>query len=151
LTVYDNIRVGDTFGFNGSSKSRRERIDIITHFLGLTSETNTLASNLDLYTTKLVMLGSVLATGCKLLMLDEPLAGLSSIEINDMLQVVQKINTERKITVMIIEHMLDHLIDISKRLMILNDGEVIYIGDPKGVRENEKVIEVYLGQSEEIS
>ena len=67
LTVYDNIRVGATFGEH-DGRGLEKRILGILDFLSLTSLKDTLASNLDLYTTKLVMMAACLATGCRLLM-----------------------------------------------------------------------------------
>jgi branched-chain amino acid transport system ATP-binding protein len=148
LSVYDNVRVGATFGGGGHS-SREETIRGTLDFLGLTPFQETPASNLDLYTTKLVMMAASLATGCRLLMLDEPLAGLSMVEITAFLAVVRKINQERGITILMIEHILDSLIEISERMLILNNGEVIYIGAPEGVRRDRQVIEVYLGEGEQ--
>jgi branched-chain amino acid transport system ATP-binding protein len=116
--------------------------------LGLNTYRKTIASNLDLYTTKLVMMAAGLATGCKLLMLDEPLAGLTIIEMNEFLLVARKVNQESGITILMIEHLLDALIEISDRMLILHNGEVIYTGSPDGVREDTKVIEVYLGEGE---
>ena len=148
LSVYDNVRVGATFG-GGEHSSIRETILDTLDFLGLTRFQDTPASNLDLYTTKLVMMAASLATGCRLLMLDEPLAGLSMVEITDFLTVVRKINQERGITILMIEHILDSLIEISERMLILNNGEVIYTGAPEGVRQDRQVIEVYLGDGEQ--
>jgi branched-chain amino acid transport system ATP-binding protein len=125
-----------------------ERIQETLDFLGLIDFRETLASNLDLYTTKLVMMAACLATGCKLLMLDEPLAGLSVPEINAFLAVVRNINRQRDVTVLIIEHILDSLIDVSNRMLMLHNGAVICIGDPKEVCRDPRVIEVYLGEGE---
>jgi len=147
LSVFDNIRVGATFGGqhrHSSEQKARQYID----FLDLSCFSSTLASNLDLYTTKLVMLAACLATGCKLLLLDEPLAGLSSFEIDDFLNVVRKINREDNISILIIEHILDSLLPISNRMLILNYGEVVCIGKPDVVCRDPKVIEVYLGEGE---
>jgi branched-chain amino acid transport system ATP-binding protein len=141
LTVYQNIQVGATFGAR-----RGGDIDEIIAFLNMGQHVNALANNLDLYTTKMVMLAAALATDCKLLMLDEPLAGLSIVEINDFLKVVRRINEERHITVMIIEHLLDTLVDVSDRMMILHDGGVIYTGEPGQLTQDRRVIEVYLGE-----
>ena len=144
LTVYDNIRVGVTFG--GSKKRGiKDRIEQALDFLDLNSVRQMEASNLDLYTTKLVMMAACLATDCRLLMLDEPLAGLSITEISDFLRVVRHINQDGGTTVLMIEHILDSLIDISERILILDNGEVIYNGDPEGIRTDPRVIEVYLG------
>lgn len=147
LSVYDNVRVGATFGGH-DPHGRRQRIENTLDFLGLNSCRDTVASNLDLYTTKLVMLGAALATGCKLLMLDEPLAGLSSIEISNFLSVVRNVNHKQGITLLIIEHLLDSLIEISSEILILHNGHAIYTGSPHGVREDARVIEVYLGEGE---
>jgi branched-chain amino acid transport system ATP-binding protein len=144
MTVYDNIRVGTTFG-----SRRKDGIDTVIDFLNLNDQAKMMASNLDLYTTKLVMLGAALATDCRLLMLDEPLAGLSIVEITDFLKVVRKIREERHITIMMIEHLLDTLVDVSDRMVILHNGGVIYTGEPEKIRQNRKVIEVYLGEKED--
>lgn len=149
MSVYENIRVGATFGSHGGARARRKRIEEVLKFLNLTDQRDKKASNLDLYTTKLVMLGVAMATDCKLLMLDEPLAGLSMVEINSFREVVGKVNQELKITIIMIEHLLDHLIDVSKRMMVLHNGAIIYLGEPGGVRQDKKVVEVYVGESEE--
>ncbi len=140
LSVYDNLRVGAIFG-----ASKPECAMETLKFLGLESRQTTLARNLDLYTTKLVMLGAALATNCKLLMLDEPMAGLSIVEINKFLEVIRKVNQEKGITIIIIEHLLDILISITKRMMILSDGEMLYLGPSEKVTEDRQVVEVYLG------
>jgi branched-chain amino acid transport system ATP-binding protein len=147
LSVYDNIRVGVTFG--GTRQARiADRIEQALDFLDLNSVRDLEASNLDLYTTKLVMMAACLATDCRLLMLDEPLAGLSVTEISDFLRVVRHINQDGGTTVVIIEHILDSLIEISERILILDTGEVIYNGDPEGIRTDARVIEVYLGDGQ---
>lgn len=140
LSVFDNIRVGAIFG-----AGKLERVDEVLDFLELRDFQHTPAHNLDLYTTKLVMLGAALATDCKLLMLDEPMAGLSIVEINNFLEIIRKVNQDRGITIIIIEHLLDILISISKRMMILSDGEVLYLGPSDKVTEDRRVVEVYLG------
>ncbi|HSO18636.1 MAG TPA: hypothetical protein VLT88_04225, partial [Desulfosarcina sp.] len=98
--------------------------------------------------TKLVMMAACLATECRLLMLDEPLAGLSMTEIADFLKVVRHVNQDGGITIVMIEHILDALIDISQRMLILDNGQVIYSGDPEAVRSDPKVVEVYLGDGD---
>lgn len=147
LTVYDNIRVGITFGA-GKKAGIKKSIEQTLDFLDLNEVRDVEASNLDLYTTKLVMMAACLATDCKLLMLDEPLAGLSISEINDFIRVIRHINEDGKTTLVVIEHILDSLIEISNRMLILDNGQVIYNGDPEGVRSDPHVVEVYLGDGE---
>lgn len=145
LSVYDNVRVGATFG--GGARKPKKRIDRTLAFLGLETCRDITARHLDLYTTKLVMMAACLATECRMLMLDEPLAGLSVTEISDFLKVVRHINQDGGTTILMIEHILDALIDISHRMLILDNGRVIYRGDPQGVRKDPKVVEVYLGEA----
>lgn len=144
MSVYDNIQVGATFGGR-----RKDHIPKIIEFLNLDGKAHALAKDLDLYTTKLVMLGATLATDCRLLMLDEPMAGLSIVEIEDFLSIVRKINQEWKITIVIIEHLLDVLIGVSMRMLILHDGQVLYTGAPEEVTQDRRVVEVYLGEKVE--
>lgn len=140
LTIYDNIRVGATFG-----AGKNDHIGTIIDFLGLQDRAQSPARSLDLYTTKLVMLGATLATNCRLLMLDEPMAGLSIAEINNFLGVVRRINQKMGITVVIIEHLLDILIGVTGRMMILHDGKVLFLGPSEGVARDRRVVEIYLG------
>ncbi len=148
LSVYDNIRVGSTFG-RGKVKTRQSVIEETIRFLRLDAYRDTEASHLDLYTTKLVMLAACLATDCKLLLLDEPLAGLAMNEMNNFIDVVRKINEEGGVTIVLIEHILDVLIDISDHMLVLDNGLVIYTGSPEGVSKDQKVIDCYLGKVEE--
>jgi branched-chain amino acid transport system ATP-binding protein len=96
----------------------------------------------------MVMIGGILCTGCRMIMLDEPLAGLSISEIRSFLDLIRIINEEMGITVVIIEHLLDMLIEISNRMLILYNGKIIYLGEPEAVRESEEVVNVYLGKEE---
>lgn len=153
LTVRDNLRVGALFGGGPELKTanRRDihdRIDQVMAFLELQAFQDQPATNLDIYTTKLVMLGAVLCSGCRVIMLDEPLAGLSISEIQAFLDLVRRINREMGMTVVVIEHLLDMLIEISDRMLILHNGRVIFLGDPETVRDNEEVVTVYLGKEE---
>ncbi|HZB79135.1 MAG TPA: ABC transporter ATP-binding protein [Actinomycetota bacterium] len=140
LTVRQNLAVGRAFG-----AGRRQDVEDVVELLDLGDVADRPATNLDLFTTKKVVLGAALATECKLLMLDEPMAGFSHLEIEAFLEIVRRINRERGITVVIIEHLLDILIGITDRMMILHYGEVLFSGDPAEVKRNEKVVEVYLG------
>jgi branched-chain amino acid transport system ATP-binding protein len=144
MSVYDNIRIGSTFGRRGHRK-----VSDILEFLNISGYADKQASNLDLYTTKLVMLGAVLATHCNLLMLDEPMAGFSIVEINSFLEILRKINQEWGVTLIVIEHLLDILIGLTGRMMILADGSLLYLGPSQGVTDDRRVVEVYLGTDEE--
>lgn len=144
LSVYDNIRVGATFG-----GYHKHQVQDILDFLDLSNRADSPASNLDLFTTKTVLLGAVLATNCKLLMLDEPMAGFSVNEINNFLEILRKVNQEWGVTIIIIEHLLDILIGLTQRMLILADGSLLYLGSSDGVTKDRRVIDVFLGSQEE--
>lgn len=141
MTVYDNVRIGAVFGAGTT-----EHVPQVLDLLELSDRAGDPATNLDLYTMKKVVLGAALATRCRILMLDEPMAGLSLVEIERFLELVGRVNEQWDVAVMIIEHLLDVLIGISDRMMILHYGEVLYSGAPEEVKEHEKVADVYLGE-----
>jgi branched-chain amino acid transport system ATP-binding protein len=140
MTIEHNLRVGGLFGAGSDSRAPE-----ILDFLGLRDAAAARATNLDLYTTKKIVLGSALATGCRVLLLDEPMAGFSHVEIEAFLGLVRRIRDEWGITIMIIEHLLDALIGISDRMMILHYGEVLFAGSPEEVKQHAQVVDVYLG------
>jgi branched-chain amino acid transport system ATP-binding protein len=142
LSVRDNIRIGSTFGGN-----KTHPVDEVLDFLSLNEIADQPAKNLDLYSTKLVMLGSVLATSCDLLMLDEPMAGFSISEIEKFVAVVNQVNKEWGTTIIIIEHLLDILISLTERILILDNGKLLYLGKSSEVTLDRRVVEVYLGSS----
>jgi branched-chain amino acid transport system ATP-binding protein len=144
LTVFENIRVGSVFG----SGNRRLARDIV-QFLGLQRCAHAPARNLDLYTTKLVMLGSALATGCALLMLDEPMAGFSAVEVRSFADLLRRLQRDWGITILIVEHLVDVLLSLATTVMILQNGQVLYLGSPEGVKRDEAVARVYLGVARE--
>ncbi len=150
LSVYDNVRVGATFGNKRIRESSiRERIESALEMLGLSEVRDTEVSHLDLYKIKLTGLAMNLATDPRLLMLDEPLARLALDEIETFLRIVKRLNQEKRITIIMIEHILDSLCEVSDRLVILNYGEVLFNGDPQDGIRDPQVIECYLGRGKE--
>ncbi len=143
LTVIQNLEVGAHFGTYGA-QSGKESVDEIIDFLGLQGKENAVAGQIDLYDKKLTMLGAALATKPKLLLLDEPVGGLSPMETRHFVEFVGKINQELGVTIIVIEHLMKVLTEISHRLMILSYGEQICIGPPKEVMKDKGVIEAYL-------
>jgi len=143
LTVYDNIRVGAHFG--NHVKDEKNIIKEVLEFIGLSEKQNILTTHLPLFDKKLTMVAAALATHPKLLMLDEPIGGLSPWEINQSIDIFKRINRELGITLIVIEHLMKVLMEISGRMMILHNGEKICIGIPEEVAKDKQVIEVYLG------
>ena len=144
MDILSNIRVGAHFG-NIQSQEEEKIIKDILLFTELKGKENLPVSSLKIYDKKLTMLAAALATQPKLLLLDEPVGGLSPIEADEFIKQVKKINEEMGITVIVIEHMMRVLVEISNSLMILDNGKKISFGKPEEVVKNPKVIEVYLG------
>ena len=92
------------------------------------------------------MLAVAMVTKPKMLLIDEPIGGLSPAETKQFMSLIQKVNKELGLTIVIIEHLMKALTKLSKRMMILENGRRIALGPPEEVCCNEKVIEIYLGR-----
>jgi branched-chain amino acid transport system ATP-binding protein len=144
LPVWENVRVGAHFGTHHGKKEKR-RIEETLDFTGLSDKRDALGSNLNLWDKKMTMIAAALATAPRILLLDEPIAGLNPNEVRRAVDIIQRINTELGLTVIIIEHFMKVLMELSQRLMILENGALICLGAPVEVVGNTKVIECYLG------
>lgn len=143
LTLYDNVRVGAHFGNDGQDEDKI--IGDTLDFVGLKGKENVEAKHLCLFDKKLTMLAAALATRPHLLMLDEPVGGLSITEISQSVSLFRRINQDLNVTLIVIEHLMKVLMRICDRLMILHEGQRISIGPPEEVAREKRVIEVYLG------
>jgi branched-chain amino acid transport system ATP-binding protein len=144
LSIFENIKVGAHFGSEGKNNENKV-IEEMLEYTGLTGKGNNIVGQLPLYEKKLTMLASVLATKPKLILMDEPLGGLSLLEVRACVELIKGIRKKLGITIIIIEHLMKALVEICDRLMILHNGEKICIGPPKTVANDKKVIEIYLG------
>lgn len=147
MTVSQNIEVGAYFG-RGIKNKKKEMGEIID-LLKLKGKENFTSSSLNLFDRKMAMLAVALVTKPRLLLLDEPMGGLSPSEVADCIEIVKKINVNFGISIIIIEHLMKVITGVSSRLMILDNGKVIKIGNPLEVCGDKKVIEVYLGTVEQ--
>lgn len=94
-------------------------------------------------------LARALSSGPKLLLLDEPAAGLNPVEVEDFIQLLRRIKEQRDLTILLIEHRLKVVTTLSDKVFVLNFGELLTQGTPEEVQNNPKVIEAYMGEDEE--
>jgi branched-chain amino acid transport system ATP-binding protein len=142
--VIDNVRVGAHFG-SPRKDNEEETIKEAIDFVGLEGKEDMVTENLNLYDKKKTMIASALATKPKLLLVDEPIGGLSPAETRESVALFKRINSELKVTLLVIEHRMKVLTELSERLMILDNGMKICLGAPGQVKQCKRVIDVYLG------
>ncbi len=152
LTVFENLKVACNYArppekdlFSGPPE---KRILEILKFVSLFGKRNHVSANLPFDDLKRLEIGRALATSPELLMLDEPVSGLTLEETDGLIDLIRKINN-KGITLIIIEHVMRALMNISKRIIVLDGGKKISEGTPKEVSRDQKVIEVYLGEMAE--
>lgn len=143
LNVFENVWLPATFG--ARSTPRVESVTAALLLMGFKeSEFGLPARNLSVFDRKRLMLASAVACDPKLVLLDEPASGLTKPEIEQTVLLVRKI-AEKGVAVLLIEHVLPLLMSLSQRLMVLNNGQLLGIGEPEAIMREPAVIEAYLG------
>ncbi len=151
LTVLENLMVGalspGIIDFSGADESRaEERALDIARRLGLQQWLNRNAEmGLPYGTLKMLEVGRAMALGGSCILLDEPFAGVSGREAEQLLGVIQRLTTEDGMTVIVIEHKLKFLMRVVGRVLVLDGGRAIADGVPASVAQNARVREAYLG------
>ena len=147
LRVVDNLVVAALYGHarERSRSDAEDRARTILDEVGLSRESNRLAETLTLAGRKRLEVARAVATGPKLLLLDEVLAGLTASEVAAALEMIRELHTRRKLTIVVIEHVMRALTQLSHRIVVLHHGEKIAEGSPTEILTNQRVIEAYLG------
>lgn len=148
LTVRENVIAGACFGREGLGLREADDVaDEVLDFVGLGERVDQLAGSLNVAQKKRLELARALAARPHLLLLDEVLAGLNPSEIAQMVETVRHIR-DRGITIIMIEHVMHAVMNVSERIIVLDYGKQISEGTPDEVANDPNVIEAYLGDPE---
>ena len=161
MTVFDNILIAKhmkrssnlfsaAFRLNSAEEARhRAEVMELLRVVGLEDEKDDLATSLPYGKQRRLEIARALATEPTLLLLDEPAAGMNPQETGDLTQFIAQIRKDFNVTILLIEHHMDLVMDISDRIYVLDFGRLIAHGTPDEIQRNEKVIDAYLGVVED--
>jgi len=149
LTVLDNVIVG-ALRREPSVPRARDRALAILGKLDLAAKKELLASSLTLPDRKRLEVARALATGPRLLLLDEVMAGLRPTECDQIIAVFRELNRAEGLTILLIEHVMRAVMALAQHIVVLHHGEVIARGAPDEVVRDPAVLESYLGEDTEI-
>ena len=160
-TVFENVLIAKhcrvhagmlsaTFRMNKAEEKRqREECAELLHVLGLDNVRDELATALPYGEQRRVEIARALASEPSLLLLDEPAAGMNPQETNELTEFIGRIRDDFKLTVFMIEHHMDLVMDISDRIYVLDFGKLIADGTPDEIQNNQRVIDAYLGVADD--
>jgi len=161
MTVLENLQLA-SFGHPGERltgivtrprASRKHEAEVLAHahellaLVGLESHAGEYAGTLSGGQRKLLDLARVLMLRPSLVLLDEPMAGVSPALRGQLLEHILAMRDERGITFLIVEHDLDFIMRAADRVVVMNEGHVLTVGTPEAVRQDEQVVDAYLGKS----
>jgi len=134
-----------TPGYRKEEKEMLEKSLYLLDRVGLLKERNEKANSLPYGKQRRLEIARALATDPKLLLLDEPAAGMNPQESSELMEFILNIKDEFDLTVFLIEHHMDVVMGICEEIFVLDHGELIAQGDPEAIQNNQRVIEAYLG------
>ena len=147
LSVLDNVIVSAMYGaarahrLADATLAGRQALEDV----GLAPLADQLAASLTLSNQKRLEIARALATGARLVLLDEVMAGLTATEVAEMTETLFRLRQERGLTILIIEHVMGALMNLSDRILVLDHGVPIAMGPPEQVVADENVLKVYFG------
>jgi len=145
MTVLDNVICGALERTNRVSEARTRARDLLA-FMGLAGKEEALAASLTLADKKRLEITRAVATGPKLLLLDEAMSGLTPFETTAAVDLVRRIHSELGLAICVVEHVMEVVMPLSHRVVVLDRGEKIAEGRPEVVVRDEQVIRAYLGE-----
>jgi branched-chain amino acid transport system ATP-binding protein len=160
MTVMENILVGMHYrlkqtptetllqlkGFKNEEQEAYRRAGRLMQFVGLNEDGDELASNLPYGAQRRVEIARALASDPQLLLLDEPTAGMNPHETGEAIRLFRRIRDELGVTILLIEHDMNVVMEISERITVMDYGAKIAEGTPRQIRSDARVIEAYLGR-----
>jgi len=154
MTVYENIRVAllwsmgfrySFWHFLNKETKLNQKTEAVLEQIGLTGKEHHFAGELAYADQRALELGIAIASGADVILLDEPVAGMSRTEASSAVDLIKKITAGK--TLVMVEHDMDIVFDIADRISVLVYGEIIATGTPEEVRNNARVKEAYLGEA----
>jgi len=145
LSVMENVVVGALNACPGVREARERAAQVIER-LGLAPKRDQVAASLTLPERKRLEVARALATGPRILLLDEVMAGLRPTEMDHMVALFRDLNAKLGLTILLIEHVMRAVMALSQHIVVLHQGEVIASGTPDQVTRDPAVLECYLGE-----
>jgi branched-chain amino acid transport system ATP-binding protein len=144
MTVLSNVTIG-ALNRSKNIKAARERAENILRMVDLEDKASMLGRDLPIVFRRQLELARALATGPELLLLDEVMAGLNPTEITNITSLLKKI-AKTGLTILVIEHLMHAIMNISDRIVVIHSGQLVAEGFPHEIMKNPKVIDAYLGE-----
>ena len=151
MTVLDNVVLGalkpDSQNHSISLSEAKDRAMEVVEMVGLGAEATKLSGSLGIPGRKRLEIARALATRPKLLLLDEVMAGLRPVEVDQAVEIIQKIRTQG-VTIVVVEHLMRAVVALSEKLYVIHHGAVLAEGnDPREVLGRPEVVEAYFGKA----